>query len=156
TDPRFLAATHARVALVSVGADNPYGHPAAKTIADLTRDGMQVHRTDRQGDVAVVGSSRSWGVATRGASTNATAAGRGEIPAPAAGGERRRGRQERGRPVAACGSGRRTPRTDVPAEGGRRRRGTAPGPRGHGRPGSRARAPPRRGGPRDRRCRAAG
>ena len=65
-DPAFLAASGARVALVSVGADNTYGHPTAQTLAWLTRDGMRVHRTDREGDLAVAGSAGSWGVAVRG------------------------------------------------------------------------------------------
>ena len=65
-DRAFLAATSARVALVSVGADNPYGHPADRLLGWLAADGMQVHRTDRDGDVAVVGSAGAWGVAVRG------------------------------------------------------------------------------------------
>ncbi len=65
-DPGFLAATRARVALVSVGADNTYGHPARTLLEMLARSGMTVHRTDRDGDVAVVGSAEEWGVAARG------------------------------------------------------------------------------------------
>jgi competence protein ComEC len=65
-DPDFLAASGARVALVSVGAENTYGHPAARTLTRLARAGMQVHRTDREGDLAVAGSEGSWGVAARG------------------------------------------------------------------------------------------
>jgi competence protein ComEC len=63
TDPDFLAATRARVALISVGADNPYGHPTQRDLTWLEQDAMWVHRTDRQGDLAVAGSRRSWGVA---------------------------------------------------------------------------------------------
>jgi competence protein ComEC len=65
-DPAFLAATGARVALVSVGADNPYGHPAPGLLSLLTRSGMRVHRTDEQGDLAVVGGGDDWGVSERG------------------------------------------------------------------------------------------
>ena len=65
-DADFLAASGARVALISVGAHNTYGHPTAKTLRWLTRDGMGIHRTDREGDLAVVGSRSSWGVAVRG------------------------------------------------------------------------------------------
>jgi competence protein ComEC len=65
-DPAFLAATGARVALVSVGADNPYGHPAPGLLSLLTRSGMRVHRTDEQGDLAVVGGDDDWGVSGRG------------------------------------------------------------------------------------------
>jgi competence protein ComEC len=65
-DAAFLAASGARVALISVGADNTYGHPTARTLSWLAHDGMQIHRTDREGDLAVVGSAASWGVAVRG------------------------------------------------------------------------------------------
>ena len=65
-DPRFLAASGARVALISVGTDNTYGHPTAQTLSWLGDDGMRIHRTDRDGDLAVVGSAASWGVAVRG------------------------------------------------------------------------------------------
>jgi competence protein ComEC len=70
-DPGFLAASGARVGLVSVGADNTYGHPNAQTLHWLAQDGMRVHRTDREGDLAIVGSSGAWGVAVRGSGTGA-------------------------------------------------------------------------------------
>ena len=53
-DPAFLAATHAAVSLISVGAGNPYGHPAPETVARLAGLGMKVYRTDRDGDIALV------------------------------------------------------------------------------------------------------
>lgn len=53
-DPAFLDAVRAEVALTPVGAGNPYGHPAASTMDHLRRAGMRVHRSDRDGDVAVV------------------------------------------------------------------------------------------------------
>jgi competence protein ComEC len=53
-DPAFLDAVRAQVALTPVGAGNPYGHPAASTMDRLVRDGIRVHRSDRDGDVAVV------------------------------------------------------------------------------------------------------
>ena len=65
-DPEFLAASGARLALVSVGADNTYGHPTGRLLAWLAQAGMQVRRTDREGDLAVVGSAASWGVAVGG------------------------------------------------------------------------------------------
>ena len=66
-DPAFLAATGARVALVSVGAGNPYGHPAPDLLSVLSRSGMRVHRTDEQGDLAVVVADEGgWGVSGRG------------------------------------------------------------------------------------------
>ena len=65
-DPEFLAASGARVALVSVGADNTYGHPTDRLLGWLARAAMRVHRTDQEGDLAVVGSGEDWGIATRG------------------------------------------------------------------------------------------
>jgi len=53
-DPDLLDGLGARLAVVSVGADNDYGHPATATLALLRRAGMTVRRTDRDGDVAVV------------------------------------------------------------------------------------------------------
>ena len=50
--PELLAAVRPRVALVSAGADNDYGHPAATTLRDLRRAGAAVARTDRQRDAA--------------------------------------------------------------------------------------------------------
>ncbi|KUP98446.1 FAD-dependent oxidoreductase, partial [Thermobifida cellulosilytica] len=50
----FLDATRPRVTLTSVGADNPYGHPAPATWARLTGLTPASYRTDRHGDVAVV------------------------------------------------------------------------------------------------------
>ena len=103
-DPEFLAASGARVALVSVGADNTYGHPTAQTLTWLARAGMRVHRTDREGDVAVVGTAGSWGVAGRG-SPSAAAAGRtGSGGLPVTGTEAQpavRTRLRRGRTVVA-------------------------------------------------------
>ena len=53
TSPAFLAAVHPRLALVSVGAHNSYGHPDASVMAQLHDAGAQVLRTDRAGTVVV-------------------------------------------------------------------------------------------------------
>jgi competence protein ComEC len=64
-EPAFLAAVAPRVAITSVGLDNDYGHPSAAT-EDAIRDlGAEMRRTDRDGDVAVVGTSDSLRVVTR-------------------------------------------------------------------------------------------
>jgi competence protein ComEC len=54
SDPAFLQAVHARLALISVGAGNDYGHPSPLLIAELARLGVPVRRTDQDGDIAVV------------------------------------------------------------------------------------------------------
>lgn len=46
---RLYAALGARLALVSVGADNGYGHPTARALAMLAASGSVVARTDRSG-----------------------------------------------------------------------------------------------------------
>ncbi len=53
-DPVLLAGLRARLAVISVGRHNDYGHPAPTTLRLLERAGMSVRRTDRDGDVAVV------------------------------------------------------------------------------------------------------
>jgi len=53
-DPAWIDSLGARVAVVSVGKNNDYGHPAASTIDLLQRAGMPIARTDQDGGVAVV------------------------------------------------------------------------------------------------------
>ncbi|MEV4080282.1 ComEC/Rec2 family competence protein [Nonomuraea fuscirosea] len=52
--PAFLSSLGARAALISVGADNDYGHPAVSTLNLLRRLGLTIYRTDKEGDLAVV------------------------------------------------------------------------------------------------------
>jgi competence protein ComEC len=42
------------LAIISVGVDNDYGHPAPSTLRLLPQAGMLGRRTDLDGDVAVV------------------------------------------------------------------------------------------------------
>ena len=53
TTPAFLRAVHPRLALISVGAGNSYGHPGAEVLRELAADGVQVLRTDRFGTIVV-------------------------------------------------------------------------------------------------------
>ncbi len=52
-DAEFLAAVSPRLAVFSVGLDNDYGHPSARTVSLVQRSGATIARTDRQGSVAV-------------------------------------------------------------------------------------------------------
>ncbi|MGW1932409.1 ComEC/Rec2 family competence protein [Streptomyces sp. NPDC001919] len=54
-DPGLIRAVRPRLALVSTGRDNPYGHPSPRTVAALRDGGARVLRTDRDGAIAVVG-----------------------------------------------------------------------------------------------------
>ncbi|GAA1374988.1 ComEC/Rec2 family competence protein [Catellatospora chokoriensis] len=53
-DPSLLDAVAPRIALVSVGKGNDYGHPSASVLARLAGRGARVQRTDVSGDLAVV------------------------------------------------------------------------------------------------------
>jgi competence protein ComEC len=52
-DATLLTEVAAPVALISVGADNTYGHPAPATLNLLRDAGSEVFRTDQRGDIAV-------------------------------------------------------------------------------------------------------
>lgn len=49
-----MEAIPAPVAVISVGADNTYGHPTPTALAWADRHGARVLRTDEDGDVAVL------------------------------------------------------------------------------------------------------
>lgn len=56
--PAFLKAVRPRVALVSVGTGNRYGHPSPHVIDMLRAGGALVLRTDQDGDLAVLPGNR--------------------------------------------------------------------------------------------------
>jgi competence protein ComEC len=64
-DPRLADVVTPALALISVGADNPYGHPAPELIAGLQERGVVVARTDTAGDIAVTLTSDGLRVVTR-------------------------------------------------------------------------------------------
>ena len=51
TDEKFLRAVHPAFAVISVGADNDYGHPAQKTLSRLEAQDIQILRTDLSGTI---------------------------------------------------------------------------------------------------------
>ncbi len=57
--PPLYDVVAARVALVSAGRDNDYGHPAASTLQDLEASGALVLRTDTDGDLVVGGGAHA-------------------------------------------------------------------------------------------------
>ncbi|MEV6193143.1 ComEC/Rec2 family competence protein [Streptomyces sp. NPDC051920] len=62
-DPELIRRAAPRLALISVGGDNPYGHPAPSTVAALRAGGAAVLRTDEDGDLAVTGGGEGLRVA---------------------------------------------------------------------------------------------
>ncbi|PVC96370.1 hypothetical protein DBP19_08545 [Streptomyces sp. CS090A] len=57
-DAGLLDSVRPRLALISCGADNPYGHPAPRTVDALRSVGARVLRTDTDGAIAVTGAGK--------------------------------------------------------------------------------------------------
>jgi competence protein ComEC len=49
----LLGRARPRLAVISVGADNPFGHPTPATLSALAANGIRTLRTDRNGTVAI-------------------------------------------------------------------------------------------------------
>nr|BFD84910.1 ComEC/Rec2 family competence protein [Streptomyces sp. Xyl84] len=62
-DPDLIRLVSPRLALISCGADNMYGHPAPRTVAALRAEGATVLRTDHDGTLAVTGEGTALRVA---------------------------------------------------------------------------------------------
>ncbi|MDO0915025.1 ComEC/Rec2 family competence protein [Streptomyces sp. DT2A-34] len=62
-DPELIRRAAPRLALISCGEDNPYGHPAPGTVAALRAQGAVVLRTDEDGALAVAGTGAELRVA---------------------------------------------------------------------------------------------
>lgn len=54
TGMELLGWARPELGIISVGADNRYGHPNQETLERLRRSGVEVHRTDLEGTVTVV------------------------------------------------------------------------------------------------------
>ncbi len=60
----FEGALSPRLALISCGLENSYGHPSPRTVEHLRALGATVLRTDRSGDIAVLGTHSTLHAAT--------------------------------------------------------------------------------------------
>ncbi|MEK7478165.1 MAG: ComEC/Rec2 family competence protein [Patescibacteria group bacterium] len=54
-DLTFLKMIAPKISVISVGANNRYGHPAPEVVASLQKEGSQVWRTDQLGTIVLVG-----------------------------------------------------------------------------------------------------
>ncbi|GAA4859377.1 ComEC/Rec2 family competence protein [Saccharopolyspora rosea] len=54
TTPKFLRAVRPRLAVISVGNGNSYGHPSPLVTGALARTGTRTLRTDEDGDIAIL------------------------------------------------------------------------------------------------------
>ena len=50
----FLQAVKPKFAIISVGKDNTYGHPTQEVLQKLQKFGINIFRTDRDGDVEII------------------------------------------------------------------------------------------------------
>lgn len=66
TTPELFAAIRPRIAVVSVGTGNRYGHPSPLTLRALNRAGTLVLRTDTGGDIAILRADSGPRAVTRG------------------------------------------------------------------------------------------
>jgi len=55
----LLDRTRPSLAVISVGDDNPFGHPTSATLATLAEHGVRTFRTDRDGTVVLGVGSRA-------------------------------------------------------------------------------------------------
>jgi competence protein ComEC len=54
TTPEFLAAIHPQLAIISSGAENPYGHPSPALLQRLEQANAKILRTDRNGAIHIL------------------------------------------------------------------------------------------------------
>lgn len=60
TSESLLATAQPKMAVISVGANNRYGHPASEVLARLQAVGAQIRRTDLEGEIEVVSDGKNW------------------------------------------------------------------------------------------------
>ena len=53
SQPRFVAAVHPAIAVISVGRHNLFGHPARQTLETLKNAGASIYRTDENAAIAI-------------------------------------------------------------------------------------------------------
>ena len=64
SSPAFIARVHPETAIISLGRDNPYGHPHKQAVDTLTKAGATIYRTDRDGTILVRSDGISYMVKT--------------------------------------------------------------------------------------------
>ncbi|WP_112275710.1 ComEC/Rec2 family competence protein [Lentzea terrae] len=125
--PAFLKAARPRIALVSVGTGNRYGHPSQHVIDTLRAGGALVLRTDKDGDLAVLPGNRivrrRRGWSGSGCTTRVTRFPVARLDLPGRSGRRttrrRRGRTTSSNPISVTTSAKHSPTAAVPSPTGR-------------------------------------
>jgi competence protein ComEC len=60
TTEEFLQRVQPKAALISCGSDNDYGHPNQKTLDRLKKAGVEIHRTDLEGELTVTSDGKDF------------------------------------------------------------------------------------------------
>lgn len=68
TSQDFLSQVNPKVAIISVGTENKYGHPAPETLERLKNAGLQIYRTDQQGTIVITTNGKEYTISTEKAS----------------------------------------------------------------------------------------
>ena len=63
-DPTFIAAANARLALISAGRDNDYGHPAPRTLELLSHTATRTATTNVSGPLVVTNTNNHLALTT--------------------------------------------------------------------------------------------
>ncbi|WP_350277571.1 ComEC/Rec2 family competence protein [Kribbella sp. HUAS MG21] len=64
-DPGFIAAVDARLALISAGRDNDYGHPAPRTLDLLSHNALRIATTNVSGPLLITNTNNHLALTTR-------------------------------------------------------------------------------------------
>lgn len=67
TDSAWLGLTRPRLAVASLGRNNPFGHPHPETLALLASLGIPLSRTDEAGSILIQTDGRDWSIASKAA-----------------------------------------------------------------------------------------
>ncbi len=62
SDEDFLKKVNPELAVISVGANNRYGHPHQETLEEIKNAGVELKRTDQDGTVEVISDCKTWWV----------------------------------------------------------------------------------------------
>jgi beta-lactamase superfamily II metal-dependent hydrolase len=65
TSDAFLQAVRPEAAVISVGADNKYGHPTQEALDRLKSAGVKVYRTDLQGEIHIISDGSTYQIVTQ-------------------------------------------------------------------------------------------
>lgn len=60
SDEEFFKKVNPKLAVISVGENNRYGHPHKETLEEIRNAGVELKRTDQDGTVEVISDCRSW------------------------------------------------------------------------------------------------